>query len=99
MDKKERNEEIQSRREFFKNAAKGALPILGAVLLAQVPAVAKATEIPMGCSSGCYKTCSNTCEGTCAGGCRDRCSGCGTACSKGCSSSCTGGCKGSCMNY
>jgi len=31
------NEEIQSRREFFKNAAKKALPILGAVALINMP--------------------------------------------------------------
>lgn len=34
MVKNEKNEELQSRREFFKKAAKGALPILGAVVLA-----------------------------------------------------------------
>ncbi len=29
-----KNEKLQSRREFFKKAAKGALPILGAIVLA-----------------------------------------------------------------
>lgn len=29
MKKNEKNEELQSRREFFKKAAKSALPILG----------------------------------------------------------------------
>ncbi len=90
MDKKERNEEIQSRREFFKNAAKGALPILGAVLLANAPVIARAadSEAPMGCTGtctgACYgscKGCSTTCTGTCSHGC------------KGCSTTCTGGCK------
>ena len=37
MKKNERNEELQSRREFFKKAAKGALPILGAMVLANAP--------------------------------------------------------------
>ena len=49
--KKNQKEEIQSRREFFKNAAKGVLPILGAMLLAGSPAIVKAASIvPMGCS-------------------------------------------------
>lgn len=79
MDKKERNEEIQSRREFFKNAAKGALPILGAVLLANAPVIAKAVEDPMGCNYGCTRVCSGSlCQGTCQGGCRFTCEhGCG----------------------
>ena len=86
MDKKERNEEIQSRREFFKNAAKGALPILGAILLANAPVIARAAdaEAPMGCT------------GTCTGACYGSCKGCSTTCShgcKGCSTTCTGGCS------
>ena len=42
--KKNKNEELQSRREFFKKAAKGALPILGAIILASNPVLAKAGE-------------------------------------------------------
>ena len=30
---KKKNEELQSRRDFFKKAAKGALPILGMVVV------------------------------------------------------------------
>ena len=44
MVKNEKNEELQSRREFFKKAAKGALPILGAVVLASAPGLANAAE-------------------------------------------------------
>ena len=33
MKKNGKNEELQSRREFFKKAAKGALPIFGAIVL------------------------------------------------------------------
>ena len=71
MVKNEKNEELQSRREFFKKAAKGALPILGAVVLASAPGLANAAEsaVEMGCSTNCNV----------------RCSGCGTACFKGCS--------------
>ena len=90
MDKKMKNEELQSRREFFKKAAKGALPILGAILLASVPVIADAAEskAPMGCTGTCYggcyggcKGCSTTCTGTCSHGC------------KGCYTTCTGGCS------
>ena len=45
MHNNKKNEELQTRREFFKKAAKGALPILGAIVLAGTPgilAVAKA---------------------------------------------------------
>ena len=45
MVKNEKNEELQSRREFFKKAAKGALPILGAVVLASAPGLANAAEL------------------------------------------------------
>ena len=90
MDKKERNEEIQSRREFFKNAAKGALPILGAILLANAPVIARAAdaEAPMGCTDTCTGACYGSCKGcstTCTGTCSHGCKGCSTTCTGGCS--------------
>ena len=95
MHNNKKNEELQSRREFFKKAAKGALPILGAIVLAGAPGILNATEsAPMGCSNGCYTSCANTCKGTCVGGCNSRCSGCGTACGHGCATGCSGGCTG-----
>lgn len=76
MENNKKNEELQSRREFFKKAAKGALPILGAIILANAPVIAKAAEEPMGCNHGCTAVCSTSaCQGTCAGGCRFTCSG------------------------
>ena len=45
MKKNEKNEELQSRREFFKKAAKGALPILGAIALAGAPGVVKPKSV------------------------------------------------------
>lgn len=80
MKKNGKNEELQSRREFFKKAAKGALPILGAIVLANAPVIANAAEeAPMGCKYGCIAVCSTSaCQGTCAGGCRFTCThGCG----------------------
>jgi len=73
MDKKERNEEIQSRREFFKNAAKATLPILGAIVISNVPVIANASESGY-CRYGCTAVCSTSaCQGTCQGGCKFTC--------------------------
>lgn len=83
MDEKmKKNEELQSRREFFKKAAKGALPILGAVLLANVPVVSQAVESDsMSCKYMCQITCRGGCSGTCGGSCRGTClTGCKTSC-------------------
>ena len=72
---KNKDEELQSRRDFFKKAAKGVLPILGAVVLANAPQILNATEkTPMGCNYGCTAVCSTSAsQGTCAGGCRFTC--------------------------
>lgn len=96
MKEQKKNEELQSRRDFFKNAAKGALPILGAVILASNPIVSHAAESmdPMGCRNGCYTTCSGSCKGGCSTRCENVCTGCGSACQNGCAVGCTGGCTG-----
>ncbi|MGM9812130.1 MAG: Cys-Xaa-Xaa-Xaa repeat radical SAM target protein [Muribaculaceae bacterium] len=72
---KHNNEDLQSRRDFFKKAAKKALPILGAIVLANAPVIANAAEeTPMGCKYGCTAVCSTSaCQGTCQGGCRFTC--------------------------
>lgn len=84
MSNKNSNEELQSRREFFKKAAKAALPVVGAVVLSSLPIVKSeaATDCSVwscefACDSGCkhrcqqscYQGCQNTCHGTCSGGC------------------------------
>lgn len=96
MEKKNRNEELQSRREFFKKAAKGVLPILGAVVLAGAPAIVKAAEEnPMGCKGSCYLQCDGGCRQSCNNTCRYHCL---TTCKGGCDGSCKGTCQTSCMN-
>lgn len=82
----ETNKEIQSRREFFKKTAKAALPILGMIILTQVPSasVLAATN----CDT-CSGSCLTSCEGTCAGSCKGDCD-------SSCKDSCEGSCKGSC---
>lgn len=75
MQKNKKNEELQSRREFFKRAAKGALPILGAIVLANVPNVADAVnshacDCSGGCGTGCFKGCAANCHIGCAKYCK-----------------------------
>ena len=84
MQNKNENEELQSRREFFKKAAKAALPVIGAVVVASIPTM-KAKAVP-----GCYGSCLNECDGSCNDSCYGSCRG-------GCNSSCTWGCRG--MTY
>ncbi len=79
---KKENEELKSRRDFFKKAAKSALPIIGAVVLANSPIVSKAAETAMGCGNYC------------SGGCYGACTGCGG----GCANECVSGCKGTCRH-
>ena len=73
MEKNKKNEELQSRREFFKKAAKGALPILGAIALANVPAISKATEATACSQAFCTTACVSGCYNGCKQGCKTEC--------------------------
>ena len=83
MHNNEKNEELQSRREFFKKAAKGALPILGAIMLAGTPGILNAAEpttschgsCVAACMNGCTTSCQYICKGTCKSWCSTHCSG------------------------
>lgn len=81
MDTKNPNEELQSRREFFKKAAKAALPVVGAVVLSSLPIVKSeaATNCWNQCSSNCFVgcdgSCNDSCYGSCKGSCNASCSG------------------------
>ena len=95
-----KNDELQSRREFFKKAEKGALPIIAAAVMASAPAVVKAANTPMGCYSGCSygcEGCSDSCYGSCKGGCNASCIQ--GNCAYVCTGSCKGSCSGSCSSY
>ena len=93
---KEQNEKegLQSRREFFRNAAKAALPVLGAIVLAGAPSIIKAAESnsQCDCSGACSGTCIGSCKGTCDGACSFTCKG---SCEGTCDGACSFGCKGS----
>lgn len=109
-EKKIQSEELQNRREFFKKAAKGVLPVLGAIALMNMPLLTQAKESnPIGsctncsyaCGGSCSRGCSNGCSRSCKTSCAINCGGqtsanpCGS-CSNACYSSCTGGCRSSC---
>ena len=80
-EKMKKHDELQSRREFFKKAAKGVLPILalsvfGTSLLSSCE---KDDEEDGGSNSG-----------------NSGCSGCGNSCSGGCDDSCVSSCEVNC---
>lgn len=96
MKNKKNNEELQSRRQFFKQAAKGALPIIAATVLASAPAIVKAAEPPMDCNYSCSYGCRYNCSGGCSS-CSGACKGmCLQSCYGSCSNSCYGTCSGGC---
>lgn len=67
------NEELQSRREFLKKTAKGALPILGISLFG--PTILTSCEKEKDeVSHGCKNYCTGSCDSSCAGSC-DSCTG------------------------
>lgn len=73
MSNKKSSEELQSRREFFKKAAKAALPVVGAVVLSSLPILK--SEAATGCyMGGCVYDCEGSCNGGCQG-CQDSCYG------------------------
>lgn len=97
MGKENKNESLQSRRDFFKKAVKGVLPILGAITLSGTPGIIKAAEEPATCSWGCSYGCSSSCGGACSYSCKGGCKGgCGGACSYSCQNTCKGSCQGRC---
>lgn len=103
---------LQNRREFFKKAAKGVLPILGAIVLSSIPFNASAVNKDSTYCEHCNSSCSNGCRRGCSQGCG---SSCYTNCQghthkyhpsndcetcryycAGCTGQCSGTCSGSC---
>lgn len=83
-------EQIQSRRDFFRNVAKSALPILGTIVLANIPIISKAAEkTPMSCNYSCTAWCADNCSGRCKGECTSACNrNCATYCNSSCNIKC-----------
>jgi len=93
----EKNDELQSRRQFFKKAAKATLPIIGAMAIAHLPIVANATETGCHCNYNCIGGCKGTCKTACVHSCEDGCkSTCKFTCHTRCVDTCSGSCSGSC---
>lgn len=89
-----KNENLQSRRDFFRNAAKSVLPVLGLAVMSSVPGIVTAVEAT-GCGGSCQALCRNTCTLSCATNCHD---GCKTSCGGGCRGGCRGNCYRGCYN-
>ena len=86
MKKNEKNEELQSRREFFKSAAKGALPILAFTVLGPT-FLSSCKKDDNKDSSGCGSSCRGGCDSSCSGSCDEDCT---DVCAYGCSGTCEG---------
>ena len=88
-----------SRRTFFKHATSKLLPILGALVVSNIPIV-KASDNKlnaMSCEGNCWGKCEDNCNDTCFQVCRMTCTGqCDGGCRGGCLSSCSIGCKDTC---
>ncbi len=112
MKNKNENEELQSRREFFKKAAKAALPVIGMTvanpLFAQIGASVNYISSPNplrsqcqcsgGCAGGCQTTCYGDCTGDCQSNCYGTCESSGSAgnTNSGCYNGCFRSCAGGC---
>lgn len=91
-------EDVISRRKFFKEAAGASLPIIaGTILLPlMMSACDGAHSSCVNCSNGCDDTCYHSCNG-CTGTCKGSCVlDCAHTCAGKCVNSCSGGCKYSC---
>ena len=82
---KKKNEELQSRRQFFKKAGKAALPIIGVMAFGNLLFTSCSKDKddepskPSGCN-GCSGSCSNSCSGSCEESCSAACAfNCGTS--------------------
>lgn len=100
MDMKHNNDELQSRRQFFKKAANNALPILGFIALTQVPFIAHTRKSHQenglyfaGINSSNRNSSCEDCSSSCTTSCYSTCKG---DCDSGCKDTCDGGCKGRC---
>lgn len=100
MNTKQENNELQSRRQFFKKAAKNVLPLLGTIALFNVPLglIAQEQTKQGGCNASCSNNCYHNCRTTCRTMCGNNCRGsCQIYCMYSCGNACDGTCAGSSM--
>lgn len=105
MKNNKNNAELQSRRQFFKKAAKATLPILAVAVLGPTLLTSCDPDDPdegnnYGSSSSCKNGCSGTCSNSCSGGCSSGCSGsCDSGCEGSCGDSCSANCHWQCTRW
>ena len=92
MTNKESKKELLHRREFFRKAVKGMLPIV-AVIAAPSLFVNCEEDSITDCSD-----CSNTCSSSCTGQSSTSVCNCGNTCGGGCYNTCSGSCKNGSTN-
>lgn len=106
MKKKMENKELLSRREFFRKAAKKALPFVATLTLPSF-LMSCGGDDPLenggGCED-CASACQGGCQGECSGSCEDSCKNTNTGssscsdCSAACKNDCAGSCSENCQN-
>lgn len=84
--------ELKNRREFFKEAAKKALPLFAIALLG-TSTITSCTK-QNGCGNSCSGSCKTDCSGECGSSCNKACSICSQSCSNGCKGTCKQWCDG-----
>ena len=70
---KNKNEEIQARRGFFKGSSKGVMPVISLLDVAVSAKLFGGDSECSGCYGSCLTTCTscqNTCSGSCEGSAR-----------------------------
>ena len=99
----EENEDVISRRKFFKEAAGASLPIIaGSILLPFIMSSCDGAHSScVNCANGCDDTCHHSCKG-CKGSCKDGCKEtcfltCAVDCTAHCKEKCSGQCVGNCQ--
>lgn len=86
MEEKDKKEEIQSRRDFFKRTAK-VLPVIALTGLGVFSSLnVRDASAACGCGGGCGTSCFQGCSAGCSSG-------------KPCTGTCTGSCKGTSSGY
>lgn len=87
--------ELKNRREFFKEAAKKTLPILGmAIMSVAVPTMIQSCTKETNCKDVCTNACKITCQTSCVGQCQYQCTGsCKGSCDYGCKTTCKTTCS------
>lgn len=97
---KDEKRELLHRREFFKKAAKGILPIVAAIVVPSIFTSCGGGDDDditgcMDCSGTCASDCSSSCVGQSSS---STCSNCANNCTGGCDTSCSNTCKNNSSN-